>query len=116
MTEHISEILIVTGLLTMGTFAAFLTPATILNGVFGVVATEAGTRYIVQHWGLLVFLMGALLVFAGRHPEMQVPMMAMVATEKLVGSGMALMGPLRRRTAAPQIITADSVIWVCSIC
>ena len=109
LAEHNGEILIVTGWLTMGAIAAFLLPATILKVVFGVVAPDAGTRFIARHWGLLVFLVGALLVYAGRHPEVRVPVMA-AATEKLVGSGMVLAGPLRRRAAALVIVAADSLM------
>ena len=59
IADHSSEVLIVTGLLTMGAIAAFLAPANILKLVFGIVDPDAGTRFIVQHWGLLVFLVGA---------------------------------------------------------
>ncbi|HEY7319793.1 MAG TPA: hypothetical protein VIE89_19660 [Candidatus Binatia bacterium] len=71
--DHINVALIVTGLLTMGAIAAFLVPAKILKFAFGVVDPDAGTGFIAQHWGLLVFLVGALLVFAGRPSEFRVP-------------------------------------------
>ena len=38
IADHSSEVLIVTGLLTMGAIAAFLAPANILKLVFGIVA------------------------------------------------------------------------------
>jgi len=110
LVEYSGEILIATGLLTMGAFAAFLFPTTISHIVFGIITPDAGTRFIVQHWALLVFLVGALLVCAGRHPEMQVPVMAVAATDKLVGSGMVLAGPLRHRAAALAIVAADSIM------
>ena len=110
IADHISEVMIVTGLLTMGAIAAFLVPAKILKFVFGVVDANTGTRFIAQHWGLLVFLVGALLVFAGRHSEFRVPVLVVAATEKLVGSGLILTGPLRRRSAALVLVIADSLM------
>ena len=112
IADHISEVLIVTGLLTMGAIAAFLVPANILKLVFGIVDPDAGTRFIVQHWGLLVFLVGALLVFAGRHPEVRVPVLVVAATEKLLGSGLMLTGSLRRRPVVLAIVAADSLMAV----
>ena len=112
IADHSSEVLIVTGLLTMGAIAAFLAPANILKLVFGSVAPDAGSRFIVQHWGLLVFLVGALLVFAGRHSEVRVPVLVVAATEKLVGSGLMLTGSLRRRPVVLAIVAADSLMAV----
>jgi len=112
IADHSSEVLIVTGLLTMGAIAAFLAPANILKLVFGIVDPDAGSRFIVQHWGLLVCLVGALLVFAGRHPEVRVPVLLVAATEKLVGSGLMLTGSLRRRPVVLAIVAADSLMAV----
>ena len=112
IADHISEVLIVTGLLTMGAIAAFLLPANILKFVFGSADPDAGNRFVVRHWGLLVFLVGALLVFAGRHPEVRLPVLVVAATEKLVGSWLILTGPLRRRPVALVIVAADSLMAI----
>ena len=112
LADHVSEILIVTGLLTMGAIAAFLLPANVLKLVFGIDDPDAGIRFVGRHWGLLVFLVGALLVFAGRHPEIRLPVLVVAATEKLVGSWLILAGLLRRRPVALVMVAADSLMAI----
>jgi hypothetical protein len=112
IADHASEILIVTGLLTMGAISVSLAPATMVKLLFGMVEPDAGTRFLAQHWGLLVSLLGGLLVFAGRHPEVRVPVMIVAATEKLIGGWLILTGPLRRNPVALVIVAADSLMAI----
>ena len=107
-----SEVLSVTGLLTMGAVLALFKPSFILKWVFGVIEAGVATKFLVQHWGLLVFLVGTLLFFASYHPEVQIPILIVAATEKCIGGGLILLGPLRRRPIALGIVAADSVMAI----
>src|SRR5215510_5100958 len=84
IAAHVGAILIATGLLTMGAVALLLMPARMLRLIFAVGEPDVVTRTIARHWGLLVFLVGCLLVFAGYHPDVRVSVMSVAATEKLV--------------------------------
>ena len=67
-------------------------------------------RTITRHWGLLVFLVGCLLVFAGYHADVRVPVMLVAATEKLVLAAFVLTSPLRRQPLPVLIVSADTVM------
>ena len=112
IAAHIGEILIVTGLLTMGAVAFVLMPAAMLKLVFGVAEPDVVTQTITRHWGLLLVLIGALLVFARYHPEVRVPVMVVAATEKLALAPLILARPLRRRPLPVMIASADAVMAI----
>lgn len=112
IAAHVGQILIVTGLLTIGAIAFFLMPAAMLKLVFGVAETDLATRTIARHWGLLVALVGALLVLAGHHPEVRVPVMVVAATEKLAIATLVLSSTLRQRSLPLMIASSDAVMAI----
>ncbi len=65
--KHIKLILIVTGLITMLPVVQFFAPEFMLEQQSLTVSDDAG-RLFAQHWGLVVFCIGALLVYAANHP------------------------------------------------
>jgi len=112
ITAHIGEILIVTGLLTMGAITFCVMPAAMLKLVFGAAEPDLLTQAITRHWGLLLVLVGAMLVFARYRPEVRVPVMVVAATEKLALGAFILAGPLRRRRLPLVIASADAVMAI----
>ena len=66
--KHIKLILLVTGLVTMLPVVQFFAPELMLQQQSLTVSDDAG-RLFAQHWGLVVFCIGALLVYAATHPE-----------------------------------------------
>jgi hypothetical protein len=76
MTEkHIKLVLIVTGLITMLPVLQFFAPDFMLQQQSLTVTDDAG-RLFARHWGLVVFCIGALLVYAGTHPLARRPIVA----------------------------------------
>ena len=112
MTEHIKQILIVTGLLTMTALASVVMPSTILKRVFGVENPDAAAIVLARHWGLLVALVGSLLVFAGYRPDIRIPAMVVGATEKLAIGAFVLATPLRRRGVLMMIAAGDALMAI----
>lgn len=110
IAANISIILVITGALTLGAAVGFFVPGPMLKIVFGVSAPDDVTRLVTRHWGLLVGLVGFLLVYAGYHPELRVPVMAIAATEKLALAGLVLGSSLRRRRLLMMIVAADAVM------
>ena len=84
VTSLIEPILIVTGLLTMGAIALFLLPQPGLKLLLGIETTEPGILLLARHWGLLLFLVGALLVYSAFAPAIRVPVMIVAIAEKVV--------------------------------
>ena len=112
IAAHIQEILIVTGVLTMSPVIMLLMPAGVLKLVFGVPQPDLVTRTIARHWGLLLLLVGALLVFAGYHSEVRVPVMIVGASEKLVIAALVYASSLRQRALLVMIVSADAVMAI----
>ena len=107
---HIELILIVTGALTAITIFQFIAPAQVLRMIFGEAPTDEVSLAVVRHWGLLVFLVGALLIYAALHASLRGPAMVVAAIEK-AALGLGVFGTsLRTHPAAAAIAAGDSFI------
>jgi|SRR6516165_121446 hypothetical protein len=107
---HIELILIVTGALTAIALLQFIAPASVLRMIYGEAPTDQVGLAVARHWGLLIFLVGALLVYAGFHPSVRGPAMVIAVIEK-VALGLGIFGtPLRTRPAAAAIAAGDLLI------
>jgi hypothetical protein len=107
---HIEIILIVTGALTAVALLQFIAPAPVLQMVSGATPSDAVGTALARHWGLLIFLIGALLIFAASHPAAREPAVVLAAIEK-IALGIGVLGTaLRRHPVAAAIAAGDSVI------
>jgi hypothetical protein len=83
LDNQIARILDVSGAVTMLPVLQFFAPTQFLEHASGItIAGDAGLLF-ARHWGLLAFSMGALLVYAARHPEARKPIVLAAAVEKL---------------------------------
>jgi len=80
--KHIKVILVVTGLITMLPGLQFFAPDFMLQQQSLLVSDDAG-RLFARHWGLVVFCIGALLVYAGKHPIARRPIVTAGLIQKL---------------------------------
>jgi hypothetical protein len=101
---------IITGALTASAAAGFLAPRPLLRVLFGMSGEDAATLVLARHWSLLVGLVGVLLIFAGLHPEMRVPIAIVGAAEKFALAALVFGGPLRTRPALVAVTGADTVM------
>ena len=107
---HIELILIVTGALTAIALLQFIAPASVLRMIYGEAPTDQVGLAVARHWGLLIFLVGTLLVYAAFHPSVRGPAMLIAVIEK-VALGLGIFGtPLRTRPAAAAIAAGDLLI------
>ena len=91
MQEKLTRtILNVSGVVTMLAGVQFFAPALVLRAS-GVPVTEAAGLFYAQHWALLVLVVGALLLYAARHPEVRRPILLAVGAEKVGFVGLVLM-------------------------
>jgi hypothetical protein len=78
--------------------------------IFGEAPTDEIGLAVARHWGLLIFLVGALLVYAAFHPAVRGPAMVIAVIEK-VALGLGVFGTsLRKHYAAATVAAGDSVI------
>jgi hypothetical protein len=107
---HIEPILIITGAATACALILFIAPAQVLRMIFGEAPTNAVSLALARHWGLLIFCVGVLLVYAASHPAIRGPAMVLAAIEKVV-LGVGVLGTsLRKHLVASTIAAGDLFI------
>jgi hypothetical protein len=63
----------------------------VLRIVYGAAApTDAISVALARHWGLLIFCVGALIIYAAYHPTARAPAMVFAAVEK-IGLGVGVL-------------------------
>lgn len=82
IAKYFTPILYVTGLITMVPLAQFFAPASVLS-ISGLQTGDAVGLLHAQHWGLLAFCIGALLVYAARYPGFRRPIVLAAGLEKM---------------------------------
>ena len=108
LAAQIELILLVTGLATAGAFVLFLAPVTMMKVLFGQAPSDASSLFIARHWGLLVALVGALLIYAAYHAEVRAPALIVAIVEKLVFALGMFFSPFRRRPTVLVMALADA--------
>ena len=107
---HIELILIVTGAVTAIALLQFIAPAPVLRMIYGEAPTDEVGLAVARHWGLLTFLIGALLIYAAFHPSVRDPVMVVAVIEK-AALGVGIFGTsLRSHPAAASAAAGDSLI------
>ena len=109
---HMEPILIGTGALTALALLQFIAPASVLRMIYGEAPTDEVGLAVARHWGLLIFLVGALLVYAAFDPSVRGPAMVIAVIEK-AALGLGIFGTsLRTRSAAAAVAVGDSLIAI----
>jgi hypothetical protein len=107
---HIKIILIVTGMLTAAAILQFVAPTAMLRMIFGEAPKDRPGLALARHWGLLIFLFGALLIYCAFNPGMRTPVTSAAAIEK-IALGVGVLGTsLRQHPVAAAIAAGDSLI------
>jgi hypothetical protein len=112
ITAHIETILVVTGLVTALAIGLFVAPRRMLKFAFGLEAPQPVTILMARHWGLLIFLIGVLLVYAAFHPGVRAPAMIIGAVEKLIFAGLVFLGDMPKNAGVKPMAVMDSGIAV----
>jgi hypothetical protein len=110
ITSNIEAVLIVTGALTASALAQFVAPRWILRHAFGEVPSGAVSIVLTRHWGLLLFCVGALLIYAGFHPAVRKPAVVLASIEKAGFVACVFGSSLRRRPAAAAGAIGDGLM------
>ena len=107
---HIELILIVTGALTAIALVQSVAPAQVLRMIFGEAPADDVSLAVARHWGLLTFLIGALLIYAAFHPSVRGPVMVVAVIEK-AALALGIFGTsMRSHPAAVSAAAGDSII------
>src|SRR5262249_21731578 len=108
LAAHIELILLTTGLATAGVLVVFVAPVPVMKVLFGQAPTDALSLFIARHWGLMVSLVGALLIYAAYHAEVRVPTLIVAIVEKAALVLGVLISPFRQRPTVLAMALADA--------
>ena len=109
---HIELILIVTGAVTATALLQFIAAAPVLRMIFGEAPTDKVGLAVARHWGLLTFLIGALLIYAAFHSSVRVPVMVVAVIEKAALALGIFSSSLRSHPVAASAAAGDSLIAI----
>src|SRR5215470_12158478 len=113
LASSIGWILVVSGVITAGAaLAALLFPHLFLRLGFGVESPISPLVFFVQHWGVLIFVVGALIVYSAYVPTVRAPVLAAAAIEKFAIGLLTVFGPIKRTPALTAMAVGDSAFAV----
>ena len=91
ITNNISIILYVTGIITASMLFVFLSPKLMFERMLHVKAAYGGLPEVIERsWGMAIFVTGILLIWAGCDPAIRKPVLTCVALNKAAFVGLLL--------------------------
>src|SRR5262245_19858962 len=113
LASSIGWILAASGIITAGAdLAALLFPHLFLRFGFGVEIPSSSLVFFVRHWGVLIFAIGALIVYSAYHPTVRAPVLSAAAIEKFAIGLLTFFGPVKRTTAMTAIAVGDGAFAI----
>lgn len=108
LASSIVWILVVSGIITVGGgLTAFLVPHLFLRLGFGTEINAPATMFFVRHWGVLVFVIGALIVHSAFAIPLCSPVLTAAAIEKLAVGALIFFGPMKRTPGTTAVAIVD---------
>lgn len=112
VASYIKPIMLVSGLLTCTMLYAAIAPQAALQSTFGASLTGPLAEIIVRNWGILIFLVGAMLIYGAFNPQVRSLVLTIAGLSKLAFIGLVLSyGSLYLGNQAGIAIAIDS-LWV----
>jgi hypothetical protein len=113
LASSIGWILVTSGVITAGAgLAALLFPHFFLRIGFGVESPASSTVFFVRHWGVLIFVVGALIVYSAYVQTVRAPVLVAAAIEKFAIGLLTFFGPMKRTTAMAAIAIGDGAFAI----
>src|SRR5215467_12221450 len=113
LASNIAWILVASGIITAGAgLAALLVPRLFLRSAFGVESLTSSLVFFVRHWGVLIFVVAALIVYSAYVPIVRAPVLAAAAIEKFAIGLLTFFGPIKRTRCMTTLAIGDGVFAV----
>lgn len=109
---NIHRLMIVSGALTMTMIYAAIAPDAAMRSTFGEGVTNPAAAIVVRNWGVLIALMGALLVYAARRPDMRPLALIVAGASKLAFAGLVLSHGTRFLSYQAGVAVMVDLVWV----
>ena len=88
LAPHIGTILMVTGVITAVPVFQFFFPRVVLLRMSRITLDDPAALFFARHWGLVTLTIGALLFYAGAHPEARTAIVTAILVEKIGYAGL----------------------------
>jgi uncharacterized protein YjeT (DUF2065 family) len=79
----------------LGGVATFAAPRRVARAVFDVERVPDSMLFFVRHWGILIFAVGGLVVYAAYVPATRLPILSAAIVEKVCVGVLVWSGPVR---------------------
>ncbi len=113
LSSAIEWVLIVSGSVTAGGgLAALLSPEQFLRLGFGVDIPTVAALFFVRHWGVLISVIGALIVYSACAPSARTSILIAAAIEKFAIGSLIFFGPAKRTGATTAIAIVDGTFAI----
>src|SRR5262249_15701980 len=113
LASFIAWILVASGIITAGAgLAALLLPHLFLRFGFGVESPISSLVFFVRHWGVLIFVVAALIVYSAYAPAVRAPVLAAAAIEKVAIGLLTFFGPVKRTTVMTAMAIGDGAFAI----
>jgi len=113
LASSIGWILVTSGVITAGAgLAALVFPHLFLRLGFEVESPASSTMFFVRHWGVLIFVVGALIVCSAYAPAVRAPVLAAAAFEKFAIGLLIFFGPMKRTSVMTVLAIGDGVFAI----
>src|SRR5262245_28148643 len=107
IATRIELILIVSGAATT-MLSQFFAPLPVLRLIYGEAPTDGVSVALARQWGLLIFRVGALLIYAAFYPPVRAPILVFAVMEKVGLGGVCVLGTsLRRQGIVAVLVSGD---------
>jgi len=112
IVAHISQLMIVSGVLTLTMVYAAIAPQAALQSNFGETLTGPVASVVVRNWGALIALIGAMLIYGARNPAVRPLVLTVAGSSKAIFIALVLAqgGRFLRHQAGIAIVV--DAIWV----
>ena len=113
LTSNFGWIIAASGVVTaVAGLTAVLAARPFLRFGFGVESPQSSMVFFVRHWGVLIFVVGALLVYSAGVPAVRTPVLIAAAVEKFAVGLLIFLGPMRRTSVMTAAVIGDGLFAV----
>src|SRR5215475_12489859 len=109
IATRIELILIVSGAATATMLSQFFAPPPVLRLIYGEARTDGVSVALARQWGLLIFCVGALLIYAAFYPPVRAPILVFAVIEK-IRLGVCVAGTSLRKQGIAAVLAAGDLL------
>jgi len=112
-TSPFEWIIAASGIITaVAGLTALLAPHLFLRLGFELESAPVSMVFIVRHWGVLLFVVGALIAYSIGTPEIRTPILLAAAVEKLAIGLLLFLGSVKRTRLMTAVALGDALFAI----